>query len=420
MHTLRTFGYSTFSVLRVHNYRLYFIGQGISLIGTWMQTVGQALLVIKMTQSGTQLGYVVGAQFLPILIFGPWGGLLADRFSKRKILLATQSTAGFLALILGILVATHLVQLWMVYVLAVSLGFVNTVDNPTRQSFIYEMVGKKYLTKAVSLNSTEVNMARVIGPAIGGILVATVGLSLCFFLNSISFVAVIFVLLMMNVNELQKPPAIAQMKGQLLEGFRYVKSNRLLRNTLLMMAIIGTLSYEFQVILPLFAQFTFHNINYYAWLTTAMGLGSIAGGFVTANKKIIRPSTLITASFLFGISLLILSVMPNIFFAFIALLFVGGMSIAILTFGNITLQMESIPQMRGRVLSLWTITFLGSTPIGGPIIGWIGTYAGPRWGLAVGGMAAIIAGGIGILTLTDTLIRHKPALYSTGQQTNMP
>ena len=248
----------TFVSLKVRNYRLYFIGQAISLCGTWMQTMGQSWLVLKLTDSGVQLGFVTAAQFLPVLILAPWGGTIADRFPKRKILYLTQAMAGLLALALGILVATGMVRLWMIYVLAALLGLVYAVDHPTRQTFIVEMVGPNQLTNAVSLNSTQVNLARVAGPAIGGALIATAGLTPLFLGNAASYIAVLAGLLMMRANELH-PVSVAAGKGRLKQGFRYVQSNPVLRNTFLMLGIVGTLTYEFTVILPLFARFTFHS-----------------------------------------------------------------------------------------------------------------------------------------------------------------
>ena len=270
MSKLRKISKETFTSLRVRNYRLYFIGQAISLCGTWMQTIGQAWLVLQITKSGTQLGLVVAVQFIPVLFLGPWGGLIADRFSKRKILYFTQSISALLALTLGILVATHSVSLWMVYALAFILGLVNTVDNPTRQTFVTELVGKDKLANAVSLNSIEINLARVIGPAVGGILIASLGLAPLFILNGASFMAVIYALYLMNETELFRTALFEKAAGQLRASFRYIRSNPILFDTLIMMSIIGTLTYEFAVSLPLLSEFTFHGTaETYAIITIA-------------------------------------------------------------------------------------------------------------------------------------------------------
>ncbi|HEY7036183.1 MAG TPA: MFS transporter [Thermomicrobiales bacterium] len=404
MEAVRQFGRQTFSSLRIRNYRLYFIGQGISQSGTWMQTIGQGLLVLRLTGSGTALGLVTALQTLPILFFAPLGGVIADRFPKRQILYATQTAAGTQALILGLLVATDAIRIWMVYILAIGLGLINTVDNPTRQTFVLEMVGKDSLTNAVSLNSTEINLARVIGPSIAGALVALVGLAACFLVNGVSYFAVVAVLHRMRAGELQPAPRMARAKGQFLEGFRYVRSMPMLRNTLLMMAIIGTFTYEFTVILPLFAEFTFgKGASGYALLTASMGAGAVVGGIVTASRK--RQTTtsmLLLAAFLFGLTDLIAALAPTLPFAMAAFVLVGFFSITFTALGNVTVQLASAPEMRGRVMALWTMAFLGSTPIGGPIIGWIGQHAGPRWGLAVGGMAAVLASGYGAWALRRT------------------
>lgn len=411
---IKKFGNQTFSSLKIWNYRLYFIGQAISLSGTWMQTVAQSWLVLKITGSGTALGLVTALQFLPILLLGPWGGVIADRFDKRRLLYVTQSVSGVLALILGGLVATDTAELWMIYVLAFALGLVKVADNPLRQTFVFEMVGKDELANAVSLNSTQVNLARVVGPTIGGILITTVGLAWCFTINGLSYIAVLAALFMMRQNELHSVIPVARAKGQLREGFRYVWARPLLRDTLLIMGIIGMLSYEFSVILPLFAQFTFHgDAGSYAALSSAIGLGSVIGTLFTARRKKTSPEMFIRAALFFGITMLLAALAPTFALACVALILVGIFSINLMSLGNVILQLESAPEMRGRVMALWSVALLGSTPIGGPIIGWIGEYMGPRWGLAVGGFAAIFGGGLGILQLVRMRrgfisVRHKP------------
>jgi MFS family permease len=386
----------TFSSLAVPNYRLYFIGQAISLSGTWMQTIAQAWLVLQITGSGTALGLVTALQFLPILLFAPWGGVLADRFPKRAILYVTQVVSGVLALVLGLLVWAGLVQLWMVAVLATCLGLANAADNPARQSFVPEMVGEAQLQNAVSLNSVLVNVARVIGPTLAGVLIGTVGLASCFFVNAGSYVAVLIGLRLMDGEQLRPAPSVAFVRGRLREALRYVGSSPSLANVLLMMAIIGTLSYEFQVSLPLFAQFTLKRGPVtYAYLNAAMGAGSVVGGLYAAGRPRVSPGMVARAAFLFGIALFAAALSPNLALAVVAMVLVGVFSISFLSMGNTTLQLESAPDMRGRVMALWAVAFLGSTPIGGPIIGWIGEHAGPRWALGVGGMAALAASALG-------------------------
>jgi MFS family permease len=316
------------------------------------------------------------------------------------VLYLTQALAGLLALALGILVATGTVRLWMVYVLACLLGLVYAVDHPTRQTFVLEMVGPNQLTNAVSLNSTQVNLARVVGPAIGGALIATVGLTPLFLGNAVSYIAVLAGLFMMRADELQPVAVAVEGNRRLSQGFRYIQSNPVLRNTLLMLAIVGTLTYEFTVILPLVARFTFHSdAGGFAALVMARGFGSAIGGLYSASRRKTVPTMLPAAALVFGLAVLAAAAAPTLALAVIAMMGVGFCSIIFLSLGNVILQQESDPLMRGRVMSFWTVAFLGSTPVGGPIIGWVGQHAGPRWGLATGGFAALLAAAWGAWTL---------------------
>ncbi|MEI8130070.1 MAG: MFS transporter [bacterium] len=400
MSRLKHFSKKTFKSLKIYNFRLYFFSQAISLSGTWMQVIGQSWLVLKITGSGTALGVVTALQFLPVLVFGAWGGVLADRFNKRKLLYFTQSISALLALILWILVLTGNAHLWAIELLALALGFVNAVDSPTRQVFISEMVGTDYLNNAVSVNSLQVNLARVVGPAIAGIIIATLGIGACFFVNAISFIPVVIALVMMREHELHVADRIKTVRGQVREGLRYVRATPALRDTLIMMAIIGTLAYEFTVVVPLFAQFTLHgDAGTYALLNTAIGIGSMIGGFYTAQFKKITQKMIYTAAFLFGLSMFVVASMPTLTTAFFAMIVTGFFSISFLSRSNSLLQIESSPEMRGRVMALWAVAFLGSTPIGGPIIGWVSQVLGPRYGLVVGGVACLCASLYGYVSL---------------------
>jgi MFS family permease len=388
---LRQFGRDTFSSLRVRNYRLYYIGQIISTTGTFMQQIAQAWLILQLTRSGIALGLVTALQYLPILFLGPYGGVVADRFSKRKILFFTQSTSGVLALILGLLVITGLIKIWMVYLLALGLGMVTVFDNPTRQTFYMELVGPDNLRNAVTLYSTLVNLARIIGPALAGALIAVVGLAPCFIINGVSYAAVVLMLGMMRSNKLFVTPPAPRSKGQLQEGFRYVVSTPVLGFTLLMMAIIGTFTFEFQVSLPLLAQFIFKGgTSSYAFLTASMGVGAATGGIFFASRKGIWPYELVSAALLFGVAVLTAAFMPSLFLSGAALVFVGFCSINFSSLGNSVLQLYSSPQMRGRVMAFWSMAFLGSTTFGGPIVGWFAEAIGARWGLGLGGLAALM------------------------------
>ncbi len=381
---------ATFSSLRLRNYRLFYIGQVISTSGTFMQSIAQDWLVLKLSNSGTALGIVTALQYLPILLLGPHGGLVADRFSKRKILLVTQTIASLLALTMGGLVAAGWVRLWMVYVLALALGLVTAFDMPARQTFVVELVGEADLRNAVTLYSTLVNLSRIIGPAVAGVIIATLGLALCFVLNGLSYVAVLVMLLRINPAGLKLAPAASRARGQLGEGLRYALANPVLRSTLVMMAIIGMLTFEFQVTLPLLAAFTFQgNAGSYALLSAAIGTGAVMGGLLIAGQKQVSPDRLAKGALLFGLAVTAAAFMPSLWLAAAALVGVGICSIAFTSLGNTILQLESAPHMRGRVMSFWTIAVLGSSTVGGPIVGWVGENVGPRWALALGGLAAI-------------------------------
>jgi MFS family permease len=304
---------------------------------------------------------------------------------------------------MGVLVASGHIQMWMVQLLAVSLGFVNVVDNPTRQSFILELVGPDQIRNAVSLNSTEMNLARVIGPVIAGVLAGTVGLASCFIINGLSFFAVIATMLRMDASRFLLPPRATRARGQLVAGLRYAWSNPPVRTTLLMMAIIGTFTYEFSVVLPLFAEFTYDGgPGAYAAMTAAMGAGAVAGGLYTAGRATTSAAALSISAALFGGSVLLTAMAPTLLIAVACLLIVGFFSISFTTLGNTTLQLATEPSMRGRVMALWTVAFLGTTPIGGPAMGAVGEHAGARWALLVGGVAALSSATLGLVVLRRT------------------
>lgn len=398
---LQLHAHRTFRSLRVRNYRLYFTGQMISLCGTWMQIVAQALLVLHLTHSGTALGLVIGLQSVPFLFLAPYGGLLADRVSKRKLLVVTQSIAGLLALTLGALVATGSIRLWMVYVLAVGLGIVNAIDNPTRQTFVHELVGSAQLRNAVTLNSIIVNLSRVVGPAIAGVIVAQFGLAPCFIANGLSFGAVLACLFMMTDRDLIKAKRVPPAKGQLRAGFAYAWKTPVVRDVLIMMVLVGTLSYEFTVTLPLLADVTFNGApsavaGAVALLMSAMGAGAVVGGLATAGKRTAAMGSLAIGALGFGIAMLMVAASPSIGWAAAGMAIVGYFSVSFTALTNTILQTSSTARMRGRVMALWAMAFMGTTVIGGPAIGWIGQNIGPRWSLAVGALASVIAGVVGL------------------------
>ena len=394
-------GRITFAALSVPNYRRYLAGQSVSLIGTWMQMAAQSWLVLTLTHySSTALGIVVALQTLPVLLLGPYGGVIADRIDKRRLMIILQSAMGVQALVLGLLTVTGAVTVWEIGVLATLLGLNNAFENPARQSFMLELVGPEHLRNAVSLNSVLVNVARTIGPAIAGLLIATVGEGVCFLLNAGSFAAVVASLLTMERFELRPTTPTPRARGQLREGLRYVRRTPELAVPLIMMALVGCLTYEFQVSLPVMASRGLHvGATGFGFMTAAMGIGAVVGGLLVAarGKTGLRP--LVLAASGFGIAMALATFAPSIGFELAALTFVGGASLAFMSTGNSTLQLGAAPNMRGRVMSLWFVSFQGSTPIGGPLVGLLMATSGARAGLGLGAITCFVAALGGLLAL---------------------
>lgn len=394
MTRLRLAAGQTFRALQVRNYRLYFTGQVISVSGTWMQMVALAWLVLRLTGSGTAVGVAIGLQFLPMLLLGSWGGLVADRLDKRHLLFFTQSFGALVALAIAVLEFTSAVHVWQLYLLSVLIGVFNLFDNPARQTFVSEMVGKDLLPNAVSLNSVVMNSARVIGPAIAGVLIATVGTPICFLVNAGSYLAVIAALALMRPSELHRRPPVERAKGQVREGLRYVWSDPKLRDPLLAMAVIGIFAFNFQTTLPLVARYTFHGgAGAFGALTSAMGAGAIVGGLYMAHRS--RPSLkmLSVIGIAFGLLILAVAAAPSMAAAIALLVPMGAASIAFIATANASLQLASKRSMRGRVMALYAIAFLGSTPIGAPIVGAVSNATNPRIALVLGGVATVAAAG---------------------------
>ena len=401
------------SSLRHRNYRLYFLGQLVSVMGTWMQTVAQSFLVLDLTHSGTALGLVTAVRFAPILVFGPAGGLFADRRNKRRILYVTQTLSGILAAIFAILTGTHVIQMWSVYLLALSLGFVNVFDNPARQSFISEMVPPEDLPNAVTLNSVSLNLARIFGAAVGGVLAAVLGLALCFTCNALSFGAVLLSLAAMNGALLYPAKPVKKMPGQIRAGLRYVRETPELLIPLLMIALVGTLAWEFQVTLPLMASKVFGGgAGAYGVMASVMGVGAVGGGLISAARSRPRARALCLAAIGWGIAITAAAVAPTLPLELIALLFVGYGSITFNSYAKTALQLAADPTMRGRVMALWFLAWQGSTPIGGPLVGWIGQEFDARWALVVGGVPTLICGLLALPALTR--IDRKAAARVSG------
>jgi len=392
----------TFRSLRVRNYRLFFFGQLVSVSGTWMQQVAQDWLVLRLSGRALPVGIATALQFLPVLLFGFWAGLAADRLDKRRVLVAAQSAMGALALVLGLLILTGTVRLWMVYVLAFLLGCGMTVDMPARQAFVVEMVGPDNLVNAVSLNSAMFNSARVVGPAAAGVLISALGLAPAFFLNGVSYLAVIAALLAMDPARLQRGSPAPRRPGQVRDGIRYVWATPVLRSTLLLVAVVGTLSLNSRVVLPLLARFTYNGgANLYGTLASVMAVGSVVGALGVARRARPTRRLLLGAATAFGVSASLAAVAPSVGTELVALCLLGGTSIAFLSTANSTLQLSSSAPMRGRVMALYGLLFLGTTPLGSLLVGWLAERYGPRSGLVLAGAGALVA--VAVAALSDLL-----------------
>ena len=400
MTRVKRAGALTFAALSVPNYRRYYGGQAVSMIGTWMQMTAQAWLVLTITHSSTALGIVVALQTLPVLLLAPYGGVIADRVDKRRLMVALQSAMGIQALALGVLTVAGVVHVWEIGALAALLGVNNAFENPARQSFMMEMVGPEHLRNAVTLNSVLVNVARSIGPAVAGVLIATVGTGVCFLVNAGSFAAVVFSLVTMDRLALNPSRPAPRAQGQLREGLRYVRARPQLAVPLLMMGAVGCLTYEFQVSLPVMASRGLGvGATGYGFMTASMGIGAVCGGLIAAARGRTGLRPLVLAASVFGLAVALAAVAPNLGFELAALAFAGGASITFMSTGNSTLQLTAAPEMRGRVMSLWFVAFQGSTPIGGPLVGVVMGAFGARAGLGLGAVTCLAVAAAGCMTM---------------------
>jgi MFS family permease len=382
----------TFSSLRIPNYRRYFVGQVVSISGNWMQIVAEMWLIVQLTGSGTAVGITAGLQFLPMLLFAGWGGVLADRVDKRTLLSCTQLAMAVPALVLWGLTAGGEIETWTVFALVLARGCVNALDNPARQAFVMEMVGPERVVNAVALNSVIVHTARIVGPAAAGGLIALLGIPACFAVNAATFLVMIAALRLMNPAALLRPDRAPRARGQLRAAIRYVWRTPALRIPLAMMVVVGTVSFNFQVLLPLLASQTWHGTAAtYATLTAAMGVGSVLGALAAGARGRVTPRLLVFAAALFGAAELLVAVAPTFELQTLALVPLGAASVTFAAGVNSSLQLAAAPAARGRVMALYAMVFLGSTPIGSPLVGWLAEVAGPRSGLYAGAAAALAA-----------------------------
>ena len=396
----------TFGSLDTHNYRLYFTGDLVSHVGGWMQTMAEAWLVFQLTGNGVAVGATFAFRFLPVLLFGLWGGVIADRFDRRRVLLVTQTLAALLAIVLWLVVLTGVVHVWMVFALAVGLGFVTVVDEPARHAFVEEMVGRERVPNAIALTSAVGNSARITGPAIAGLLIGSVGVAWVFFVNAVSFVAVVVALAAMRKSELRR---LHQHTGRprVREGLAYAWSITEIRATILLVGVVGTLVYNFPTFLTLMASKTFHGgAGLAGFLMAILGVGTVIGALFAASRARPTSRVVVAAAALLGVALVVAVSLPTKLTFEIALVPVGAMAVFFGSTASAHMQIWSAPELRGRVMSIYTLLTLGVTVIGGPFVGWICQRWSPRAGLEVAGLATFTAALLVSLPIAGRLRRR--------------
>lgn len=396
----------TFSSLDVRNYRIYAAGAFVSNIGTWMGRVAQDWLVLTelTNHSSSALGIVTGLQFLPFLLLAPWAGMIADRYPKRRILAITQTSLALSSLALGLLVVTGSAELWMVYGIALFTGVATAVDNPARQTFVSEMVPRDRLANAVSLNSASFNAGRLVGPGVAGLTIAAFGTGWTLMLNTLTFVAVLLALVSMRRSELRPAPALARGKGAIREGVAYVRSRPDIQLVMVLVFVLGTFGMNFQITTALMATKEFgKGPEEYGLLGSVMAIGSLTAALLSARRAKPRLRILLVALVGFTISSGLAALAPTYALFALALVPVGLSALTALTTANAMVQLSVDPAMRGRVMALYMAIFMGGTPLGAPLIGWIGDVWGPRWTIAIG----TIAIGITLVVVSVRLARHE-------------
>jgi MFS family permease len=384
---------ATFSSLKYFNYRLWFGSALVANIGTWMQRIAQDWLVLTVltANSGVAVGVITALQFAPVLVLSAWAGVLADRLPRRQMLMATQGASGLLALGLGALVLSGHVELWHVYAFALALGCVSAFDGPVRQTFVAEMVPSDKLSNAVGLNSASFNAARLIGPGVAGLLIAAVGTGWVFIINGVSFGATILALMYMRTREMHQLPSAPREKGQIREGIRYVRSRSDIVVIMVVLSVISTFGLNFQLTSAMMARVEFGlGAGEYGMLGSILAIGSLTGALMAARRERPRVRLVIGSAFGFAVATGVMALMPSYTTFAIACIPVGFMSLTMMTAANTTIQMTTDPVMRGRVMSLYMLVFLGATPVGAPIVGWIAETFGPRWAIGIGSITALI------------------------------
>lgn len=389
---------ATFSSLRFFNYRLWFVGALVANIGTWMQRVAQDWLVLTVLSddSGLAVGIVTALQFLPILLLSPYAGLVADRLPRRQLLAATQTAQGVLAVGLGVLVLSGVAQLWMVYVFALLLGVASAFDAPVRQTFVAHLVPQDGLPNAVALNSASFTGARLIGPGVAGLLIAGVGPGWVFILNGVSFGATVLALAAMRAGELRPMPRALRAKGQVRAGLGYVRGRTDIMLIIAVLGVVSAFGLNVQLTSAVMAREAFGmGPTEYGVLGSFMAIGSLTGSLLAARRSHPRVRLVLGAAFAFGGAMAISALMPTYWSYALSTIPVGFFALTMMTAANATVQMSTDPAMRGRVMALYMMVFMGATPIGAPTIGWVAEAWGPRWSVAVGGIASLLAAALG-------------------------
>ena len=384
----------TFASLKVRNYKLFFWGQLVSVSGTWLQATAQAWLVLKELHGGAgALGLLTGLQMAPTLLFGLWAGVLADRMDRRKLVIATNAWAAIMAALLAVLTLTGAVRLWMVFVIAFLTGLANAVEMPTRQALVSELVPTPLVQNAVGLNSATFNGGRVFGPAIAGLLIVVVGTGWCFALNAVSFVAVIVGLVMMRPADMHLRARAVRAKGQIREGLAYAWASPVLRSTLVLVFIVGLLTLNFTVFLPLLAKDVFHgDAGLVGVFSAVQGAGALVGSLAAARRAEFTPRMLAGSALALGVSMLGMAAAPVLWLELVLVACSGASFMTMMLTANATLQLNSVPERRGRVMAIYVLMFAGTTPFGGPLLGAVCAHFGARSGTALAGVSALVAG----------------------------
>ncbi|WP_062381500.1 MFS transporter [Demequina pelophila] len=403
----------TFASLRIFNFRLWFAGALVSNIGTWMQRVAQDWLVLTVLtpESGVAVGITTSLQFLPFLLLSAWAGLLADRFDHRKLLLLTQIGQGVLGLALAALTLLGHIELWHVYVFAFALGVVAAIDGPARQTFVSDLVAKEDLQNAVALNSTSFNAARLIGPGTAGLLIAAVGTGWVFLINALTYGATIVALLLMRTRELHPQDRASRRRGQVREGIRYMRHRPDLMIITIVVGVVAAMGLNFQLTSAMMAATEFgRGAGEYGVLGSVTAIGSLAGSLMAARRREARMRLVVGSAFAFGVAAAVMSIAPTYPLYVLSCIPVGFTALTMITSANAAVQMSTTPLMRGRVMALYMMVFLGTTPFGSPVVGWIGEHWGPRWSIGVGAISAIaisVAAAAWVLRNSDLTVEYQ-------------